>query len=56
MFDRCNLRVVVNLAGGLLGGVGLCLAMFFAIRYTDLRVPDPARIIGGTLVVALAMA
>jgi len=56
MFDRRNARVVVNLAVGILGGVGLCIALFFAIRHTDLRTPDPARIIGSTLVVALAMA
>ena len=55
MVDRRNLRVFVNLAAGLLGGVSLCLALLFAILHTDLSVPNPARIIGGTLVVALAM-
>ena len=55
MVERRNLRVAANLAVGILGGLALCLVLLFAIGHTALKTPDPVRIIGFTLVVALAM-
>jgi hypothetical protein len=54
-FERRNLRVLANLAVGILGSLGLCVALLFAIGHTNLTTPDPVRIVGATLVVALAM-
>src|ERR1700683_4173289 len=53
--ERRNLRVAANLAAGILGSLGLCAVLLLAMRHTDLKTPDPVRIVGSTLVVALAM-
>ena len=55
MIERRNLRMIAYLGVAILGGIGLALAAFVAMGHVDLKSPNPLRILGGTLAIALAM-
>ena len=56
MDEPRNRRISVNFAIGIAGAIALCVTTFFTIGHVDPKAPNLLRIVGGTLIIALAMA